>query len=151
MSGNADERQRKSAPRPLAGYIDPAWRLRSRGDAGIRRVLGALLGTFLEERRIDLAATGNTLVIACRDQGCATELRFLQREIRKTLSDSGYTAIEQIRVVLSFTDAAAADPAGTVVPRKIPASARQALHTAAAGIDDRRLADALLRLARAGR
>lgn len=148
MNGNADDRRRPSAPQPLAGFIDPALRMRSRGDAGIRRVLGGLLGPFLEQRRIDLTATGNTLVIACRDQGCATELRFLQREIRKTLNASGYPGIEQVRVVLSTPGQATPEAPAQVAPRTIPESARQALRAAADGIDDGPLADALLRLAR---
>jgi hypothetical protein len=150
MNRNADESGRGRAPRPLAGYIDPAWRLRSRGDAGIRRTLEGLLGPFLEQRRIDVTATGNSLVIACRDRSCATELRFLQREIRKTLNASGYPAIEEVRVVLA---APAPPPSEAVVPatrRAIPATARQALENAADRIADQRLAGALLRLARAG-
>jgi len=150
MKRNADESGRRSAPRPLAGFIDPAWRMRSRSDAGIRRALEGLLGPFLEQRRIDLTATGNNLVIACRDRGCATELRFLQREIRKTLHASGYPGIEQVRVVLELPGAAWPEAVTPATQRTIPDTARQALRTAADGIADQRLADALLRLARAG-
>jgi len=150
MNRNADDNGRRSAPRPLAGYIDPAWRMRSRGDAGIRRALEDLLGPFLEQRRIDLTATGNSLIIACRDRGCATELRFLQREIRKTLNASGYPGIEQVRVVLALPGAAWPEAVAPATQRTIPDTARQALRTAADGIADQRLANALLRLARAG-
>jgi len=150
MNRNADENGRRSAPRPLAGYIDPAWRMRSRGDDGIRRALEDLLGPFLEQRRIDLTATGNSLIIACRDRGCATELRFLQREIRKTLNASGYPGIEQVRVVLALPGAAWPEAVAPATQRAIPETARQILRTAAGGITDQRLANALLRLARAG-
>ncbi len=124
--------------------------MRSRGDAGIRRALEGPLGPFLEQRRIDLTATGNSLIIACRDRGCATELRFLQREIRKTLNASGYPGIEQVRVVLALPGAAWPEAAAPATQRTIPDTARQTLRTAAEGITDQRLADALLRLARAG-
>lgn len=150
MNEKADDRGRSSAPRPLKSYIDPTLRMRSRGDAGIRRVLAGLLGPFLEQRRIDLTANGNTLVIACHDAVCATELRFLQREIQKTLNASGYPAIDQVRVLRSMPADELREAATPAADREIPAAARQALRAAAEGIDDRQLAEALLRLARAG-
>lgn len=150
--GDAEERgTRRTAPRPLAGYIDPAWRLRSRGDIGIRRNLAGILGPFLEQRRIELAAMGDTLIIRCHDSASATEIRFLQREIRKTLNASGYPGLERIRVVLGAPAAGAAIPvAQATAQRHIPATARQALQTAAADVRDPGLANALRRLARAG-
>lgn len=151
MDGAGERGTRRSSPQPLAVYIDPAWRLRSRGDVGIRRNLTGILGPFLEQRRIELAATGDTLMIRCHDSASATEIRFLQREIRKTLHASGYPGFEHIRVVLG---AATVDDPMTVAEaparRLIPAAARHALQTAAAGIRDPGLADALRRLARAG-
>ncbi|MBS0001584.1 MAG: DUF721 domain-containing protein [Thioalkalivibrio sp.] len=147
MNRNGDGK--RSAPRPLASYIDPAWRMRSRGDAGIRRALEGILGPLLEQRRIDVTTDGGTLVIACRDPACATELRFLQRDMRKTLNAAGYPAIEQVRVVIS-APVPAATPMAPQTERTMPSSASQALRAAASGITDRRLADALRRLARRG-
>jgi hypothetical protein len=150
MQRDADKDRRGKAPRPLAGYIDPTWRLRSRGDAGIRRALEGLLGPLLEQHRIGLTATDNGVVIACHDRSSATELRFLQREIRKTLNASGYPAVEQVRVVLAAPGPALSEAVAPTRERTIPATARQALESAARGVDDQRLAAALLRLARAG-
>ena len=148
MNRNGDGK--RSAPRPLASYIDPAWRMRSRGDAGIRRALEGILGPLLEQRRIDVTTDGGTLVIACRDPACATELRFLQRDMRKTLKAAGYPTIEQVRVVISAPVPATTRPMALQTERTMPASASQALQAAASGITDRRLADALRRLARRG-
>jgi hypothetical protein len=150
MSRDSNESDRRSAPRLMAGCIDPAWRLRSQGDAGIRHALEGLLGQYLEQRRIDLAAMGDSLVIACRDRGSATELRFLQRDIRKILNASGHPGIERVRVVLS-EDRPGRPPDGPDPSRRsIPAAARQALRSAAVEIRDPALAEALRRLARVG-
>lgn len=148
MNRNGDGK--RSAPRPLASYIDPAWRMRSRADAGIRRALEGILGPLLEQRRIDIATDGSTLVIACGEPACATELRFLQRDMRKTLSAAGYQAIEQVRVVISAPGPATTRAVAAQTERTIPSSASRALLAAASGISDRRLADALRRLARRG-
>lgn len=141
---------RKQRPGLLAGYIDPAWRLRSHGDDGIRRDLGGVLGQYLEQHRIAVTAMGDTLVIACRDRGCATELRFLQRDIRKTLKATGHKDIDRVRILLSGhrTDSTAATPSAP--RREIPPAARQALRSAAANISDPQLSEALLRLAGTG-
>ncbi|TVP83644.1 MAG: DUF721 domain-containing protein [Thioalkalivibrio sp.] len=141
---------KRPGPRALASYIDPAWRMRSRGDAGIQRALHGLLGPLLEQRRIDVTTDGSTLLIACREPACATELRFLQRDIRKTLKAAGYPSIEQIRVAISAPGTAATVSVAPPAERTIPPGARQALRAAASGIADPRLADALRRLAHAG-
>jgi hypothetical protein len=141
---------RRTAPRLMALWIEPALRLRSQGDAGIRRALEGLLGQYLGQSRIDLTALEDTLIVACRDRGSATELRFLQREIRKILNASGYPGIERVRVVLSDERPAGPQPGPGSPQRSIPAAARQALRSAAAEINDAVLSEALRRLARAG-
>ncbi|AHF00258.1 DciA family protein [Thioalkalivibrio paradoxus] len=153
MPGNLDEpRERRSAPQPLARYIDSAWRRRSQVDAGLERDLTGLLGAQLSSGLVRVSLHEGTLILACRDRGTATELRFLQRDIRKTLAAAGRPAIGAVRVVFSgapFQAAAAPRESGTI-DRAIPAAARQALQSAAAGIADGRLAEALRRLAQAG-
>ncbi|AGA34237.1 protein of unknown function DUF721 [Thioalkalivibrio nitratireducens DSM 14787] len=153
MHGNPEEpRERRSAPRPLARYIHPAWSRRSQTDAGLERDLAGLLGAQLSRGLVRVSLNEDTLILACRDRGTATELRFLQRDIRKTLAAAGRPAIGAVRVVFSGTQfqAAAAPRESGSVDRVIPAAARQALQSAAAGIADPRLAEALRRLARAG-
>lgn len=155
MSDNAHRDGRPSAPRSLASYIDPAWRARSRSDAGIRRALAGLLGAFLEQRRVDLSIAGHTLLVACHDSACATELRFLQRDLQKTLNASGYPAIAQVRVLRAQPMAQPAPPTASLEQRAIPANARHLLKAVAEGMDcsdtdERRLVAALLRLADAG-
>lgn len=141
---------RKQGPGLLVGYIDPAWRLRSHGDHGIRRDLAGLLGQYFDQHRIEVTAMGDTLVIACRDRGCATELRFLQRDIRKVLDATGHHGIERVRILLSAhrNDSAAATPSAP--RREIPPAARQALRNTAANISDPQLSEALRRLADTG-
>jgi hypothetical protein len=126
--------------------------LRSRADLDAQLVKGmeGVLGPYLESGRVGLTASGNTLVIACRDHTSATDLRFLQRDIRKTLMASGNTDITQVRVIVAPPTA---DPPWTTergVQRAIPPTARKALYSAAAVIDDSGLANALRRLARLG-
>jgi hypothetical protein len=150
MPSDTSDAGRRSAPRLLARYIDPAWRQRSKGDADLKRDLEGVLGQYLEQGRIDLATMGDTLIIACRDRGSATELRFLEREIRKILSASGQTEIRKVRTMLSRERPDPLARASTPVQRSIPAAARRSLEMAAAGIDDTRLANALRRLAQVG-
>ncbi len=142
---------RRSAPRLLARYIDPAWRMRSKGDADVKRDLEGVLGEHLKQGRIDLTTMGDILIVACRDRSSATELRFMQREIVKTLHAIGQTGIQKVRIVLSGARPEAVDRASRTVQRRISAGARRSLEMAAAGIDDARLAQALRRLAKAGR
>jgi hypothetical protein len=150
MPRDVNESGRRSAPRLMVQCIDPALRLRSQGDAGIRRTLEGLLGQYLDQRRIDLTALEDTLFIACRDRGSATELRFLQREIRKILNASGHPGIERVRVVLSEDRLGGSQGGPDSSRRSIPAAARLALRSAAMEIRDPVLAEALRRLARAG-
>lgn len=145
-----DEQRNRPGPRALASYIDPAWRMRSRGDAGVQRALQGLLGPLLAQRRIDVTTDGSTLVITCREPACATELRFMQRDIRKTLSAAGYPSIERVRVAISAPDTGAGASDAPPAERTIPPAARQALRAAASGIADSRLSEALRRLAQAG-
>ncbi len=144
MGGN------KQVPSPLARYIDPAWRLLSQGDHGLRRDLGGVLGLYLAQHRIAVTAMGDTLVIACHDRGCATELRFLQRDIRKTLEATGHHGIERVRILLSGSRIDNTPVARSTARKAIPPAARQALRSAAASITDPKLSEALRRLARAG-
>ena len=144
------DRNRPQGPRQLAQCIDPMLRSRAHLDAQLAKEMEGVLGPYLDSGRVGLAASGNTLVIACRDHTSATDLRFLQRDIRKTLMASGNADITQVRVIVA---APAADPAWTRergVQRAIPSTARQALYSAAAVIDDFGLANALRRLARLG-
>jgi hypothetical protein len=150
MPSDSSEADRRSAPRLLARYIDPAWRQRSKGDADLKRDLDGVLGQYLEQGRIDLATMGDTLIIACRDRGSAMELRFLEREIRKILSASGQAEIQKVRTMLARERPDPVVRASIPVQRSIPAAARRSLEMAAAGIDDLRLANALRRLAQAG-
>lgn len=150
MQSEANGSGRPTAARRLVQCIDPALRLRSQGDAGIRRALEGLLGPYLGQSRIDLTTLEDTLIVACSDRGSATELRFLQREIRKILNASGYPGIERVRVVLSDERPSGPQPGPGSPERSIPAAARQALRSAAAEIRDPVLAEALRRLARAG-
>jgi hypothetical protein len=150
MPSDSSEADRRSAPRLLARYIDPAWRQRSKGDADLKRDLDGVLGQYLEQGRIDLATMGDTLIIACRDRGSAMELRFLEREIRKILSASGQAEIQKVRTMLARERPDPMVRASIPVQRSIPAAARRSLEMAAAGIDDLRLANALRRLAQAG-
>jgi len=145
-----DKEANRPGPRALASYIDPAWRMRSRGDAGVQRALHGLLGPLLEQRRIAVTTDGSTLIITCSEPACATELRFLQRDIRKTLSAAGYPAIERVRVAISAPGTAAEATGAPPAERTIPPAARRALRAAASGIADSRLSDALRRLAHAG-
>jgi hypothetical protein len=151
MPSDTTDAGRRSAPRLLARYIDPAWRQRSKGDADLKRDLDGVLGQYLGQGRIDLATMGDTLIIACRDRGSAMELRFLEREIRKILSASGQADIRKVRTVLSRERPDPMAGASIPVQRSIPAAARRLLEMAAAGIDDEPLANALRRLARANR
>ncbi|MCA1789107.1 MAG: DciA family protein [Thioalkalivibrio sp.] len=148
MSSDTTDARRRSAPRLLARYIDPAWCQRSKGDADLKRDLEGVLGQYLEQGRIDLATMGDTLIIACRDRSSAMELRFLEREIRKILSASGQAEITKVRTMLSRERSNPMARASIPVQRSLPAAARRSLEMAAAGIDDLRLANALRRLAR---
>jgi hypothetical protein len=150
MPNDTTDAGRRSAPRLLARYIDPAWRQRSRGDADLKRDLEGVLGQYLEQGRIDLATVGDTLIIACRDRGSAMELRFLEREICKILSAGGQEEIRKVRTMLSRERPDPVARTSTPVQRSIPAAARRSLEMAAAGIDDAPLANALRRLAQAG-
>ena len=150
MSSDTTEAGRHSAPRLLARYIDPAWRRRSQGDTDIKRELQGVLGQYIEQDRVDLATLGDTLIIACRDRGSATELRFLEREIRKILAASGQAQIRKVRVMLSRERPDPMAGASPPVQRSIPAAARRSLEMVAAGIDDPPLSNALRRLAQAG-
>ena len=150
MSSDTTEASRRSAPRLLARYIDPTWRRRSLDDADIKRELQGVLGQYLDQDRIDLAMLGDTLIIACRDRGSATELRFLEREIRKILAASGQAQIRKVRTMLSHERQDPMARASPPVQRSIPAAARRSLEMAAADIDDAPLANALRRLAQVG-
>jgi hypothetical protein len=150
MPNDTTDAGRRSAPRLLARYIDPAWRQRSRGDADLKRDLEGVLGQYLEQGRIDLATVGDTLIIACRDRGSAMELRFLEREICKILSAGGQEEIRKVRTMLSRERPDPVARTSIPVQRSISAAARRSLEMAAAGIDDAPLANALRRLAQAG-
>ncbi len=150
MPSDTTEAVRRSAPRLLARYIDPAWRQRSQGDSDIKRELQGVLGQYIERDRIDLATLGDTLVIACRDRASATELRFLEREIRKILAAGGQAHIGKVRVMLSRERPEPMARSAPPVQRSIPAAARRSLETLAAGIEDAPLSNALRRLAQAG-
>lgn len=134
--------------RHLAQWIDPSWRSRSSADRNVAGDLSGILGPYLLSERIHLTLAGDTLVIACRDRASATEIRFLQREIRKNLKATGHADIDKVHVLLAHRP----EQRPTVVehPRVVPGTAVQALQLAAARVDDPGLADALRRLARLG-
>ena len=134
--------------RHLAQWIDPSWRSRSSVDRNLAGDLAGILGPYLESERVDLSLAGNTLVIVCGDRAGATEIRFLQREIRKTLRATGHSGIDRVHVLLAHRRDRRSTPAD--LPRVLPATAVEALRLAAARVDDPGLADALRRLARMG-
>jgi len=102
---------RQGGSRQLVHCIDPMLRSRAQLDAQLMKGMEGVLGPYLESGRVGLTASGNTLVIACQDHSSATDLRFLQREIRKTLMASGNAGITQVRVIIA---APSADPPLTV-------------------------------------
>jgi hypothetical protein len=134
--------------RHLAQWIDPSWRSRSGADRNLAGDLAGILGPYLASERVQLTLAGNTLVIACRDRAGATEIRFLQREIRKTLHATGHSGVDKVHVLLAHRPDRPSTSAE--LPRVLPATAVQALRLAAASVDDPGLADALRRLARMG-
>lgn len=135
-------------PRHLAQWIDPSWRSRSSSDRNLADDLSGILGPYLLSERIHLTLAGDTLVIACRDRASATEIRFLQREIRKNLQATGHADIDRVHVLLAHRPEHRSK--AVEQPRVVPTTAVQALQLAAARVDDPGLADALRRLARLG-
>ncbi len=151
MSTAKHESARKLAsPRKLVRYIDPAWQARSRVDQNLQRDLAGVLGPYLATRRVAVTAADDTLIVACMDRSGATELRFQQREILKTLQATGNTGIERVRVLLAAPQARRPVPDLRRVQREIPAAAREALQATARATEDPALAAALQRLARVG-
>jgi hypothetical protein len=134
--------------RHLAQWIDPSWRSRSSADRNLAGDLAGVLSPYLLSERIHLTVAGDTLVIACKDRASATEIRFLQREIRKNLHATGHSEIDKVHVLLAHRP----DRPSTAAehPRVLPTTAVHALQLAADNVDDPGLADALRRLARWG-
>lgn len=135
-------------PQRITRFIARDWSAHSSRDRGVERALEAVVGNALQASRLAFTLREDTLVAICADRGLATELRFQQRELLKTLSAAGFEGIEQMRIRLTNTPRAP-EPTAQLERREIPDSARQILAETATSIQDPGLADALERLARA--
>ncbi|WP_019583717.1 DciA family protein [Thioalkalivibrio sp. ALE16] len=137
-------------PQRITRFIARDWSAHSGRDRGVERALEGLAGNALKARRLAFTLREDTLVAICADRGLATELRFQQRELLKTLRAAGFEGIEQMRIRLSRVPRPA-EPAARLERREIPEAARQILADTASRIQDPELAGALERLARAAR
>lgn len=137
-------------PQRISRFIAHDWSAHSSRDQGVERAMEPLVGDALQAGRLAFTVRDDSLVAICADRGLATELRFQQRELLKTLAAAGFAGIEQMRIRLTQTPRAP-ETALRLEPREIPESARQILADTAAGIQDDGLANALHRLARAAK
>ncbi|MFO7954031.1 DciA family protein [Thioalkalivibrio sp.] len=135
-------------PQRITRFIARDWSAHSSRDRGVERALEALAGDALQAGRLAFTLRENTLVAICADRGLATELRFQQRELLKTLGAAGFEGVEQMRIRLASTPRAP-EPAAQRERREIPDEARRILSDTATSIQDPGLARALERLARA--
>ena len=135
-------------PQRITRFIARDWSAHSSRDRGVERALDGLAGTALQAGRLAFTLREDTLVAICADRGLATELRFQQRELLKTLSAAGFEGIEQMRIRLTQTPRPP-EPTAQLERREIPDSARRILTDTANRIQDPGLARALERLARA--
>lgn len=139
----------RSTPQPVTRFIAREWSVHFSRDREVERALEPVAGNALRAGRLALTLRDDTLIAICGDRGVATELRFQQRDLLKTLDAAGFNGIEQVRVRMASSPRVPA-PTAQEAAREIPASARRILADTAAAIDDPGLADALRRLARAG-
>ncbi len=137
-------------PARITRFIAADWSARSGTDRELGRALDGLLGPDLRAGRLALTLNGDTLVAICADRGLATELRFQQRELLKTLEAAGYAGISTVRTQLGRTPRPRETPS-PATRRAIPDAARELLDQTAASVTDPALAAALARLARAAR
>ncbi|MGM0552766.1 MAG: DciA family protein [Pseudomonadota bacterium] len=137
-------------PARITRFISADWAARSGTDRQLGRALEGLLGPELRTGRVSLTLNGDTLVAICADRGLATELRFQQRELLKTLEAAGYTGVHAVRTQLARTPRPRPIPSPSV-RREIPDTARELLDQTAANVADPGLSAALARLARAAR
>ncbi|WP_018948908.1 DciA family protein [Thioalkalivibrio sp. ALMg11] len=134
----------------ITRFIARDFAAHSSRDRGVERALEGLVGNALQAGRLAFTLREDTLVAICANRGLATELRFQQRELLKTLRAAGYEGIEQIRIRLTNTPRPP-QPTTRLERREIPDAARRILADTASNIQDPGLAGALERLARAAR
>lgn len=128
-------------------WLRPAWQQRSETDARLRTVLAPLLDAYLETAQVGITGNSNTVTILCQDRGSATEIRFLQREISKTLRAAGETQFTKVKITLvQVEDKRPEEP--VLVRRELSRQTRALLLSTARSINNRRLAGALERLAK---
>ncbi|WP_019626871.1 DciA family protein [Thioalkalivibrio sp. ALJT] len=137
-------------PQRITRFIAREWSEYSDRDRRVERALEGLTGAALKAGRLALSVRDDTLVAICAERGLATELRFQQRELLKTLAAAGFDGVTQMRIRLSQTPRAP-EPVAPLERREIPDTARRILSETAARVTDPTLASALERLARAAR
>lgn len=133
--------------RPIRTFLSASVLHRSSEDAGVAAALAGLLQPHLNDFHIRLACAREALIIFCRDRGIATEIRFLQREILKVLSASGYGHLQTVRIRLSPIPAESAQKTPAGIEREMTEQTRRLIRGAASQIGDLRLRQALARLA----
>ena len=129
-------------------WVLQQWREQSSQDREIATALAPVVGTYLREQRLFISLREQRLLLHCADRGCATELRFMQRDLRKILEAHGYTELQDIKVLLVLPSGQ--PPIPEPLPQRAPLSAATSavLLSAANQIQHSPLAEALRRLAR---
>ncbi|WP_018868658.1 MULTISPECIES: DciA family protein [unclassified Thioalkalivibrio] len=133
-------------PRPANRFVAADLSAHCSRDRELERALAPLVGDELQSGRLALTRQGATLIAVCADRALATEIRFQQRELLKTLAAAGIEAPAEVRIRLDSTPRAP-QPEAVAVQREIPESARSLLMQTARSVSDPELAEALKRLA----
>lgn len=133
-------------PRPVNRFVAANLSIHCSRDQELERALAPVVGDELRRGRLALTRQGETLIAVCADRALATEIRFQQRELLKTLAAAGIDGANEVRIRLDSTPRAP-QPEPVAVQRKIPDSARSLLRQTASAISDPELAGALERLA----
>ncbi|WP_019023154.1 MULTISPECIES: DciA family protein [unclassified Thioalkalivibrio] len=133
-------------PRHANRFVAANLSVHSDRDRELERALAPVVGEELRRGRLALTRQGETLIAVCADRPLATEIRFQQRELLKTLAAAGIDGTTEVRIRLDSTPRAP-QPKPVAVQREIPESARSLLMQTARSISDPELAGALERLA----
>ncbi|WP_018864701.1 MULTISPECIES: DciA family protein [Thioalkalivibrio] len=133
-------------PRPANRFVAANLSVHCSRDLELERALAPVVGEELRRGRLALTRQGETLIAVCTDRALATEIRFQQRELLKTLAAAGIDGTTEVRIRLDSTPRAP-QPEPVAVQREIPEAARSLLRQTARSVSDPALSGALERLA----